>query len=721
MAGPTRRTLPDDMEIDLSNDATGDSGPEDMDVDGGGTGGGPVAPSGSTQTGGEGDTTSTGAGGGCKGNADPKTSSGENAPTSDTGGEDIRPCGTGGPTQTGSAGATQTSPTGDTHPPRSPSSTQSTTSAGGPSVTLDPAPAGASVTTIPRTPFAGPWESHFTLNPPLEPENAKTLSHVNCSYLSTTGLPPSLTQLKKHAQSLAVLIKHLSVSTQEGLIDNANIDGAAAHAFHHNETWDWLNDLQTAYENDDHHHNIPLTSVVNRLEDYGGVDRYICPMHTAAEENPPHGLSLPYASHQGLIAHANEILELLDHEYSAKGGLLSILPGKDEVEDRKKAESTLLGQMILHMQRLTERHHNLEYLYANALDILKGEAAAPAQTLSKLGPKGRQGREIVYPQDRYVLANAGEDVWSFLQSEFNRKEYADLKVDQTYRDNGLSGEKLWTRSGGRDYARGITALDISTRYYRLRNDPLNTIFVIPAYETNPTVSVTREMEKNSTVVSVVKPVWPERASMWELRNREKIERLKQLEREHHILTQNKEELEEEKKLLLYDRELDRGKIRKLEADAALRQAEADGDKNKIKILQTPKLIEAAKAREEQMKKAREEAAREEEITRLKEKLARDSAHAQRLKESRELAAQLQQEKAAAENKRLLEKDLDLQRSAAETEGKLKAVWHKQLADCQELVDFLTIPGIRAVFNEVKIGQLSKDAAAKKAQDIIDNI
>jgi hypothetical protein len=613
-------------------------------------------------------------------------------------------------------------------PHRSPSpacTIRSATSADGPSVTLDPAPTGAPVTTISRTPFAGAWESHFTLNPPLTAETAKILGHVNCSYLSTAGLPPSLTQLKKHAQSLAALIKELSVSTQEGLIDNANISGAEAHAFHKNETWDWLNDLRAAYENDDHHHNLPLTSVVNRLEEYPQdirYDRYICPLHTAAEENPPHGLSLPYASHQALIAHANDILELLDHEYSAKGGLLAILPGKDEKEDRKKAESTLFGQMILHIQRLTERQHNLECLYANALDILKGEAVAPHQTLSKLGPKGRQAREIVFPQDRFVLANAGEDVWSFLQSEFSKKENVDLKVDQMYRDKGVSGEKLWVQSGGRDYARGITALDISTRYYRLRNDPLNTIFVIPAYEKNPTVSVTREMERNSTVVSVVKPVWPERASMWELRNRENMARLKQLEVERRILTQNKEDLEEEKKLLQYDRQLDRGKIRNLEAEAELRKAELAGDVNKARLAGvTKENTNAMEAQSQWIQQQLEMSDQKEKYEKLNEKLQQDSARAERLVKNREAAEQRQKAKAEEESKRLRELGLDVQRSAAETERKLKALWQKQIADSQEFIDFLRIPAIREVFNEVKVGSISKEAAAKKAQGIVDNM
>lgn len=184
------------------------------------------------------------------------------------------------------------------------------------------------------------------------------------------------------------------------------------------------------------------------------------------------GINSPYATRQSLISHANEVLELLDHEYSAKGELLSILPSKEQEEDRKLAEATLLGQLILYMQRLVQRLHDLERLYANAMDVLAGEAVVPSQTLSRLGPDGRKGREMVYPQDRFVLVNAGEDLWSLLDSEFTRKEIVDEKVEENYCSIGVTGEAIWEQRGGREMSRGITALDITTRYYRLRLDPL---------------------------------------------------------------------------------------------------------------------------------------------------------------------------------------------------------------------------------------------------------
>jgi hypothetical protein len=445
----------------------------------------------------------------------------------------------------------------------------------------------------------------------------KCLAHVNCSYLSTAGRPPTFTQLKQHAHSLTVLIKHLTVSTKGGQVDNQNyylsrprLDPNAKqdqkdHEFHQDESFDWLNNLSKPYENDDHHHNLQLTSVLNRLEALPEGSRDICPLHEAAEHNPPTGHSHPYATHQSLIKHANEILELLDHEYSAKGGVLSILPTKDQKEDREKAETTLLGQLILYMQRLVQRLHDLERQYANSMDVLAGEAVVPHQTLSKLGPKGRQAREVVFPQDRFVLANAGDDVWHFLQSEFDRKEAADAKMDEANRALGVTGEAVWTTKGSKEIARGITTLDVTTRYYRLRNDALKTVFVIPAHQEHPGVKVTREMEREPTVVAVVKPVWPERASMWEMRNRENMRRLKQLEHED-IISKNKIDVAtQDKTFLTSERERLMGEIKLLKEKLEESEVKARRDANeaKLKIV----MAQATKASEARNKAANETA------------------------------------------------------------------------------------------------------------------
>ena len=94
------------------------------------------------------------------------------------------------------------------------------------------------------------------------------------------------------------------------------------------------------------------------------------------------------------------------------------------------------------MQRLVGRVHDLERLYANATDAIANEAVVPMQTLSRLGPEGRKGRELVYPQDRFVLVNAGEDIFSFLSREFDKKDLVDEAAMRDAKKLGITGEAL---------------------------------------------------------------------------------------------------------------------------------------------------------------------------------------------------------------------------------------------------------------------------------------
>ena len=452
---------------------------------------------------------------------------------------------------------------------------------------------------IEATPFAGPYRSIFTVTGPPSPQVMNCLKHVNCSYLSSNGLAPT-SRLKKHAQSLAVLIKEMTVSTMPGLIDNAHAGLPGARPFHENESYDWLNDLSVPYDTEEEHHHMPLTSLVNTLEPASGTHgqiRNICPLHSV-DAAPPTGQTLPFATHAALIQHANKILERLDHEYSAKGGLLSIFPTEMEKEDREKAEKTVLGQMILWIQNLVQRIHHLERLYANSMDLLAKEAVIPTETLSALGTRGRKGREVVYPQDKFVLVNAGDDLWQFLNAEFERKEVIDVEVDKSYRKLGVTGEAIWAQRGGREFAKGITCIDVYTRYYRLRDNPLKTIFVIPAWESHPGVKVTRDMDRQPTVVSVVKPVWPERMTVREMEHRSDMEDLRRLKIEAMQKDNDIAFLQEEQTLLRADREL---------KDAELRDATRRGEEflnalkqpaNQTKLAVFEKIAKAAEAREE---------------------------------------------------------------------------------------------------------------------------
>lgn len=560
---------------------------------------------------------------------------------------------------------------------------------------------------IPATAFAPIYRSIFTIG--LSSDNSKTtdqimasLSHVNCSYLSSPDLAPTLLQLKQHAQALVILIKNLTISTLPAVIDNKNAVVQGANAFNDGETYDFLNDLNHAYKGPvneafKRHHNMPLTTLMNVLQQItlndhqgGATVRDICPLHRA-HKMPANGRSLPYATHQALISHANEVLELLDHEYSAKGGLLSILPPKEQNDDRAKAETTLLGQLILYMQRLVQRLHDLERLYANSMDALAGEAVVPHQALSRLGPDGRKGRELVYPQDRFVLVNAGEDLWQFLNSEFEKKEKIDAAVDDNCRLMGVTGEAIWEQRGGKEFARGITALDITTRYYRLRKDTLKTIFVIPAHAEHPGTKVTREMEKQPTVVSVVKPIWPERASLWEMKNRADLAELKTARRDIQVVQETVERQSHEVAALKLDNELKAGEVRHLRDQLQYLQDPANGTPavtlsnaaNAGKVIQlSQEVMQASEQLKEDQAAAKADRAT---AVMLRQDLERQVNNLYALSQQ---ALTVNQTANAEIQHRLDEADLANTRHAAEIEDRLKKVWTKQIQDTQAIVLYL---------------------------------
>jgi hypothetical protein len=598
---------------------------------------------------------------------------------------------------------------------------------------------------IPRTRFADEYRSTLTREAGIHaPGLLPLLAHVNCSYLSTHAISPTLTELKQHAQSLIVLIKALTVSTNSAFIDNQNLQDqmSDATAFHDGETYDFLNDLNMHYNGPQTpelltHHSLPLNAALSTVEiaqviptqtacacagskqaplpvTGGGrgkktpnqpargvpaheILRDICPLHSSFY-TPINGPSLPYAQHQALISHANEVLELLDHEYSAKGGLLSILPPKEQVEDRKNAETTLLGQLIVYMQRLVQRVHDLERLYANATDALASEAVVPFQTLSRLGPDGRKGRELVYPQDRFVLVNAGEDLFSFLSHEFDKKDLADERVMQNNKKHGVTGEAMWEQRGGREFSRGVTALDVTTRYFRIRGDVkegqgIKTIFIIPAHSEHPGVSVTREMEKQPTVVSVVKPVWPERASIWEMKNRSDLEDLKKVKRENERMRSEKQIDDNAKMLLQYELDLKKGEIWKLKKEVATKDViiNKPGEEARAELLRTY-VVDANKATEAANKvKAANEADRAAtQAAKAEAEGLRDQLRKQATEYEKGLAARLEKEKEErAERLRKLKlADEETARVATELEEKMKAAWQKQIKETQVIVEFL---------------------------------
>ncbi|KAI1658493.1 hypothetical protein F4813DRAFT_50784 [Daldinia decipiens] len=406
------------------------------------------------------------------------------------------------------------------------------------------------------------YSNHYHENPSSNP---KMLDHVNCSYLSTPGRPPTLEALKQHAQSLTYLISTIAPTTIGAEVDNENLPQQDEQGrkiqrdtFPRHQAYDWLNNLQIPYDNIDKAHRMPLNSLVNLVKQNSDEEGVIfhCPLTETdlkMVEDDITQLVRPFQTHMTLLMHANECLERLDHEYSAMGGILGILPtDKDEVTPHPELEdvkSTLVGQWLLHTQQLMCRMHELEIAYANAMDLLASEAIVPAQHLSVQGPDGRSGREIVFPQDRWILANAGEDVFTFIHQMLDKSEAKGVSRDRQWSRRNVVGEALRDRNDeGEDYLRGIAHVDLETRFYRLRGSGRGPIFVLPAFSDRPNTSYTKEIENRPTVVTIPAPSNPDRTSAWDKRHRDMEKKIKELGIEVNRLTVNKADLESATKI-----------------------------------------------------------------------------------------------------------------------------------------------------------------------------
>ncbi|KAL1836119.1 hypothetical protein VTJ49DRAFT_5554 [Mycothermus thermophilus] len=388
--------------------------------------------------------------------------------------------------------------------------------------------------------------------------------HVNCSYLSTHGVPPTLLALKQHAQSLCALILKLSPTVEPGEIgirggyDDDNDPLAVRYRL--NDAFDFLDDLSMPYENNEPDHHRPLLALVNEVrarDEARGITHYHCPLATAEPPRAKGEKIRPYSSHHNLVLHANACLERLDHEFSPTGGLMSLLPvitrppGQENLGDGPgahqpqvvdtalqhpdlvNARNSLLGQWLHFTQALVARTHDLERAYGAALDVLAGEATVPHEyTASSSVPSG--GRPLVYPQDRWILAHAGDPVFELVHSLLDREEALARSRERAFARNGTVGDGAGFAEKG-----GLVYVDVNARYYRVAppssgggsTHPRNrsTIFVLPAWEHHPGVAQTRKAESQPTIVACPNPKWPARATELEKKYHEHLRRAQQTE------------------------------------------------------------------------------------------------------------------------------------------------------------------------------------------------
>ncbi|KFA60609.1 hypothetical protein S40285_07859 [Stachybotrys chlorohalonatus IBT 40285] len=362
------------------------------------------------------------------------------------------------------------------------------------------------------------------------------LRHVNCSYLSSAKAP-TLLALKQHAQSLANLIKTLTVSDQFAKINKVKKTKPSDEVLS-NQAFDWIVDLDTPYTNADEYHHLPLWKIHNHIRaEYSGETstvQYHCPLHSVDDFGPLAAAGdtekkrLPYKTHRNLLMHANECLEILDHDYSATGGLISILPTEHE-DDRYQlagARNTLVGQWLSQYQELAKRQHDFEIEVANSRDLLKGEAVVPMQLLSSAGIEGRaEGRQVAYPQDRFVLVNAGDDVFNKLHLALDEEEKEVHARDQG-RAEGEEGGLRSLRLSQAKSTGNLVFVEAVSRFYRLKGQNKGTLFVLPYSDDHPGVGATRKLEMKPAAVIVPKATWPERGTISQEQHERELDELR---------------------------------------------------------------------------------------------------------------------------------------------------------------------------------------------------
>lgn len=345
---------------------------------------------------------------------------------------------------------------------------------------------------IEKSDWSGPYSSRFLqLHEHLRP----LLKHVNCNYLSTRGQAPTLLELKQHSQALAILIKHLTFSTGPTAIDS--VDACASSAELTGRAFDYLADLSKEYVNIDTAHGKPLTGCMNTLEDRGALyrgGRDHCPLHRAPTAGRPGSSATPYATHEALIKHADEILARLDHDFGAEGGILGILPldGDGGPEANKLGRNSVLGQWISFTRRVVNKAHELGQSLEDALEHLAGEAVVPKALKSEKSLRDKPDGLLTI-QDQWVVTMSPRTVQQF-----------DTVFTLLEGDNAEQDSNLLTITG-------------QTRYSRLRGG--KTIFIQPS-------STPEFPQARPVVTQVVKSEWRDTSSSWERQHNEDLESLR---------------------------------------------------------------------------------------------------------------------------------------------------------------------------------------------------
>ena len=370
---------------------------------------------------------------------------------------------------------------------------------------------------IPHHPFGSAYLPSFLRDWGSPEAHRVRFANLNCSFFShpTNPIPPTLLQLKQHAQAICSLLQTLCASDHEYAPRPIDTNGSVTDAF------DWLEDLDRPYDNKSQTHNLPLYSLSNTIS-----------THTAADGSTTRLAGCPFGQTEPgkeqtvrLLEHANALLELLDHKAQAQGGLFSLMPAPG-TEGRELIEGTILGQWLVYTTNLVQRVSELEAEVANAREVLAGEAMVPMRLVSQgtdaigdavaaaaadaaadgragTAAEGLGGRVMVFPQDRYVLANCGAGLWERLNEELAAREQGN-EARERDRARTLRGGKVRGEPSEGHVLQPVTYMDVQSRIYRVKG--CQSLFVIPAFDIHPDTEGTRRVEAKGMVQTVVRPL-----------------------------------------------------------------------------------------------------------------------------------------------------------------------------------------------------------------------
>ena len=264
--------------------------------------------------------------------------------------------------------------------------------------------------------------------------------------------------------------------------------------------FDFLKDVYTPYSNSSPTHHLPLPSLVNTLPPLTPEDIYMgkapsCAILKTAEET---------GDMSTLMAHANENLEILDHYFSPQGGLLALLPPDDG--NGKQSERGIFGQWLRYTQALVDRVAELEREVALMREILGSEHMMP-NVRGKRTAGDVRAKEIVFPQDRYVLAGLNDALWERLHKDLDiaaeMNAAKDRRAHERLRPRGRCCEDLIGKPRCMDdELNTVSWVEVTSRVFRVRGQ--ETVFIIPAWNIHPGAGAVKAIENEPLVQTVAR-------------------------------------------------------------------------------------------------------------------------------------------------------------------------------------------------------------------------